>query len=78
MSGGGWFVVGALAATAVVTRIMPANTNSCCARVAYGVRDKIADYAGPFDFLVKGTFDVLGLTKHLPGLLDTLGVPLDA
>lgn len=78
MSGAGWFALGALAATIVVTRIKPANTSNCCARVNYGVRDKISEQAGPFSGFVSDVLDGLGLTNHLSGVLDSFGVPLDA
>lgn len=78
MNGALWFVAGALVATALVTRIKSANTSTCCQRVALGARGKIGGYAGPLAPLAEGALDGLGLTDHLPGLLDTLGVPLDA
>lgn len=77
MSNTGWFAVGLLVGVVVITRIHPATDTSCCQRVAYGARDKIAGYAGPFSGLVSGALDGLGLTQHIPGLLDTLGVPVD-
>lgn len=77
MSGGAWFAVGVVAGVVVFSRIKTANESTCCQRVAYGARDKISGLAGPFDGLVSGVLDGLGLTKHLPGLLDTLGVPVD-
>lgn len=52
-----------------------AKESSCCERLAYGARDKIAGYAGPFAGLVSGGLDLFGLTPLLPGLLDTAGVP---
>lgn len=77
MKGAGWFAVGAVAATVLVTRIKKADPSTCCQRVNYGARDTIAGKAGPFAFLVSGAIDALGLTSHLSGLLDTLGVPTD-
>lgn len=55
-----------------------AKDSSCCERLSYGARDKIAGYTGPFSGLVSGGLDALGLTKLLPGLLDATGVPKDA
>lgn len=74
----GWFALGAIAATAIVARLTPANESQCCQRVAYGARDKLAGYAGPLSGLVSGALDGLGLTKHFPSLLERAGVPLDA
>lgn len=74
---GGVFV-GVLAGIAIAMVIAPANESSCCQRVAFGARDKIAGLAGPFEGLVAGALDVTGLTKVFPGLLDKLGVPADA
>lgn len=78
MNGALWFALGAVTATILVTRIKTANTSNCCTRVAYAARDKIADQAGPLSGVVGDALDALGLTSHLPGLLDTAGVPLDA
>lgn len=78
MSGGAWFALGVLAGVVVITRVHPANESTCCQRVAYGARDKIAGYAGPLDGVVSGILDATGLTSHIPGILDALGVPLDA
>lgn len=79
MSGGGAlaFVGGLLVGVALVTRIKQANESTCCQRVAFGARDTIADKAGAAGGLVSGLLDGLGLTKHLPGLLDTFGIPVD-
>lgn len=74
---GKWFALGAVAGIAVTAFLIPADPSQCCERVAFGARDKIAGLAGPFSGLVKGVFDVSGLTKILPGLLDRLGVPTD-
>jgi hypothetical protein len=74
----GWFALGLVVGVAVMTRVKAANTASCCQRVAYGARDKIAGYAGPLDGLVSGLLDGLGITDHIPGILDQLGVPADA
>ena len=73
----GWFAAGAVVATAAVTRLIPANTSTCCQRVAYGARTVIAERTGPFASVTAWTLDALGLTKHIPSLLDRLGVPLD-
>ena len=78
MSGALWFALGAVTATVVVTRIKKADSSTCCLRVAYGARDKLAGYTGPFSDFTSGLLDNLGLTKHLPGILDSLGVPLNA
>jgi hypothetical protein len=77
VNGALWFALGAVTATILVTRIMPANESNCCARVAYGARDTIAGKAGPLSGFVADALDALGLTKHLPSVLDELGVPLD-
>lgn len=73
----GWFTVGALVGVAVITRLSPPNEGSCCQRVNFGARDRIAGKFGPFSDLVSGTFDLLGLTPHLAQFLDALGVPKD-
>lgn len=73
-----WFIGGALLGVAVMSRIKPANESSCCKRVAIGGRDKIAGYAGPLSPLVGGALDALGLTDHIPGILDQAGVPYDS
>ncbi len=78
MSSTGWFLLGVAAGFVVITRLVPADPSSCCQRVAFGARDKIAGYAGPFSGLVSGALDGLGLTPLIPGLLDTFGVPKDA
>jgi hypothetical protein len=78
MSGVGWFALGAVAATIIMTRVRPANESNCCQRVAFGARDKIAGFAGPLDGAVSGALDTLGITKHIPSILDDFGVPLDA
>jgi hypothetical protein len=78
VSGLGWFALGALAATVVVSRLVPASETNCCQRVAFGARDKIGSLAGPFDTVVTSGLDMLGITKHLPKILDDFGVPLDA
>lgn len=77
MSGAGWFALGVVVGVVVITRIVPATDTSCCERVAYGARDKIASYTGPFSDVTKGLLDGLGLTPLIPGILDTLGVPKD-
>jgi hypothetical protein len=72
----GWFLLGALVATAIVARLeLGASSSSCCQRVNAGARDKIAGYTGPFSGLVSGFLDATGLTNTFSGLLDTLGVP---
>lgn len=68
-----WFGLGALVATVVITRITPANESSCCKRVAQGARDKIDDALGGTG-VVGGILDGLGLTEHLPSVIDTFGV----
>lgn len=55
-----------------------AQESSCCSRVAFGARDKLAGYAGPFGSVVAGALDATGLTSLLPGALDAFGVPKDA
>jgi hypothetical protein len=71
---GGGFLVG----LALMSRIKPANESNCCKRVAFGARAVIADGVGPLGGFVTGAFDALGLTQHIPRLLDEFGVPLDA
>lgn len=77
MNGAAWFALGALVGVVVVTRIKSANTSSCCKRVAIGARDQLAGYTGPFDGATSALLDGLGLTEHLPGLIDQLGVPYE-
>lgn len=48
--------------------IQPSN---CCDRVAGAVREKVVDNLGP---LGGDVFDVLGLRKVSPGLLNLFGV----
>lgn len=52
-----------------------AKDSSCCERLSYGARDKLAGYAGPLAGLVAGGLDLFGVTPLLPRLLDKLGVP---
>jgi hypothetical protein len=66
------------AGLAIGVHFLRAKETSCCQRVAFGARDKLSGYAGPFSGLVSGALDGLGLTSLLPGLLDGLGVPKDA
>jgi hypothetical protein len=73
----GSFVLGGLVATFVVANLIPANESSCCQRVAFGARDKIAGLTGPFEDAASALLDATGITKTLPGLLDKLGVPKD-
>lgn len=68
-----WFLAGATVATVVVTRLVPASETSCCHRVAIAARDRIASKTGPLASLTSGLLDGLGLTNHLPSLLDTFG-----
>jgi hypothetical protein len=63
---------------AIGARALRAADSSCCERLSYGARDKIASYAGPLAGLVAGGLDATGLTKLLPGALDLFGVPKDA
>jgi hypothetical protein len=58
--------------------LLRAKDSSCCERLSYGARDKIAGYAGPAAPLVAGALDATGLTKLLPRALDLFGVPKDA
>ena len=74
MNGAAWFALGALVGVAVFSRIKPANTTSCCTRVANAARDEIAGKAGPLAPVVSGALDVIGVTPHLPGLIDQLEV----
>ena len=73
-----WFAGGLALGVFLVANIKRANESSCCQRVAFAGRDVIADFAGPASPLVAGVLDAFGLTKHIPGILDTLGVPTDA
>lgn len=70
----GYFALGAIVATVAWLRLKPANTATCCATLAKAERDKIAGYAGPLSGVVSGALDGIGLTDHLPSLLDSLGV----
>jgi hypothetical protein len=72
------YVVVFIGGVAVGAWALRAKESSCCERVSYGARDKIAGYAGPFSGLVKEFLDASGLTKLLPGTLDAVGVPKDA
>lgn len=71
---GGGFLFG----IALMSRLKPAPDSSCCRRVALGARGVIAEKAGPFGSVVSGLLDGLGITDHLPSLLDVFGVPHDA
>jgi hypothetical protein len=73
----GSFVLGGLVATFVVAVVLKPNESSCCQRVAFGARDKIAGLTGPFESAVSALLDATGITQTLPGLLDRLGVPKD-
>lgn len=66
------------AGLAIGAHFLRAQESSCCQRVALGARDKLAGFLGPFSGLASGFLDGTGLTKLLPGLLDSLGVPKDA
>ena len=78
MSGAGWFALGVLAGFAVVSAIRPTE-GSCCQRVAFGARDKIAGYFGTTASpAVAYLLDGSGITNALPGLIDFLGLPKDA
>lgn len=74
-----WFVAGVAVGVAGIALIAPTQ-ESCCQRVAYGARDKIAGLFGDGEAsaVVKGILDGTGLTNALPGLLDLFGVPKDA
>lgn len=74
MSGSLWFVVGVVAGAAVGARIAQANTSSCCRRVEAGARERILEQ-GAVGGLALGVIDALGLSPHIPGLLDAVGVP---
>lgn len=78
MKGAAWFFGGFALGVFVIANLKQANESNCCARVAIGARDTIAGAAGPAKGIVAGALDALGLTKHLPSILDGLGVPLDA
>ena len=72
------YVVVFLGGVAIGAWALRAKEASCCERVAFGARDKIAGYTGPFAGLAKEFLDASGLTKLLPGALDAFGVPKDA
>lgn len=69
----GGFLIG----VALMSRLKQAPESSCCRRVAFGARDTIAGKAGPLSGAVAGILDGLGITEHLPSLLDVFGVPYD-
>ena len=77
MTGVVWFFVGTVAGMAAIALIAPVES-SCCKRVAYGARDKIAGYTGSFAGATSALLDATGTTNALPGLLDLFGVPADA
>ncbi len=74
----GWLALGVVAGFALHAWIAPASESSCCKRVAFGARDKIAGKAGAAGDVVSTLLDITGLTDALPGLLDKAGVPADA
>lgn len=68
---------GLLLGVMVMSRLKPANESNCCKRVEFGIKAEITDAVGPLGGAINGAFDALGLSKHLPRLLDDFGVPLD-
>ena len=68
--------LGVAVGVSIGTRLVPANTGNCCARVAAGARDQIAEATGPFAPLTAFALNLLGITPHLPRLLDDAGVPI--
>lgn len=77
MNAGAAFALGVVMGFALVALTYPIET-SCCQRVAFGARDKIAGLAGSGGGIVSGLLDATGITNALPGLLDLFGVPKDA
>lgn len=73
-----WFGGGLVLGVAVVARLKPANESNCCKRVENGIKAEIVDTVGPLGSAINGVFEGLGLSTHLPRLLDDFGVPLDA
>lgn len=71
----GWFALGAVAGVGVAFWLKPASKESCCQRVAAGVRDKVKGACGPLGFLCAGIGDALDLWEHSPDILDAAGIP---
>lgn len=67
-----WFFGGvALGGVLVLMATQPgASEGACCRRVASAARDQIADGLG----IPGGVLDFLGITGHLPGLIDKAGL----
>lgn len=66
------FLAGGAALGFLLTlQVRPANTSSCCARVAAGAREQAVDALGGWAGTVG---DLFGLWGHVPAALDTLGV----
>jgi len=71
------FALGAILGAVVILHLKPANTSTCCQRVGFGARNFIAEKTGPLEGVVKDFVDSIGLTPHIPSILDEFGVPLD-
>lgn len=69
--------IGVVVGLFVSAYVLRSNETSCCQRVAFGARDKLAGLAGSLEGVVAGVLDATGITQTLPGLLDRLGVPKD-
>ncbi len=63
--------LGAALGLLITLQLRPANTSSCCARVAAGARDRAVDELGGWAGAVG---DAFGVWPHVPTLLDQLGV----
>lgn len=74
----GAYVAAFFAGLAIGVHAFRASETSCCQRVAFGARDKLAGLTGAAAPLTAGALDALGLTGLFPGLLDAAGVPKDA
>lgn len=72
-----FFALGVGAGVAITARLKPANTSNCCARVAVAARAEIGDRSG-LGSIAENILDKLGLTAHLPSLLDAYGVPIES
>ena len=71
-----WLAVGVGVGAVLVLQLRPANTDVCCQRVAIAARDQIAAATGT-GRIGATLLDFLGVTKHLPAIIDGAGVPIE-
>lgn len=68
------FAGGVAVGVAIMARLKPASEASCCRRVAAAARAQVNDATAG----VGGSIlDLLGLSDHLPALIDAAGVPYE-